>query len=169
MDNEMSARSGKQLVRIAMNLEVKIPAPVVAAVLGGSMKLFAVATHVTIDGSPILAELGIGLAQLSALIALVAFATMARARTTINPFDPSRTSRLVTAGIFRLSRNPLYLSLLLLLVAYAIRLGSWIEWLGPVLFLAYVTRFQIIPEERSLGEKFGDVYAAYKHRTRRWI
>ncbi len=151
------------------NLETKIPAPVVAIAAGGIMKLYAWTAQVSIDPSPALAEVGIRLSQLSAVIALLAFASLGFARTTINPLDPSRASALVTRGIFRITRNPIYLSLLLLLVAYAVRLGSWIEWLVPALFAAYVTRFQIIPEERSLTEKFGAAFLAYKRRTRRWI
>ncbi len=151
------------------NLETKIPAPVVAIAVGGSMKLYALTAHVTIDTSRVLAELGIRLSQLSAVIALLAFTSFWFARTSINPLDPSRASVLVTSGIFRFTRNPIYLSLLLLLIAYAVRLGSWVEWLGPVLFATYVTRFQIIPEERMLAEKFGAAFLAYKSRTRRWI
>jgi protein-S-isoprenylcysteine O-methyltransferase Ste14 len=151
------------------NLETRIPAPVAAIVAGGSMKLYAHAADVPIDMSPVLAEIGIHLAQLSALIALLAFASFWHARTTINPFDPSRASVLVTGGIYRLTRNPMYLSLLLLLVAYAMRLESWVQWVGPALFAAYVTRFQIIPEERILTMKFGAAFLAYMRRTRRWI
>lgn len=151
------------------NFETKIPAPVVAIVAGGIMKLYARTAQVSIDTSPVLAEVGIRLSQLSAVIALLAFASFGLARTTINPFDPSRASALVTGGIFRITRNPMYLSLLLLLIAYAVRLGSWVEWLGPALFAAYVTRFQIIPEERILAVKFGAAFLAYKSRTRRWL
>jgi len=53
--------------------------------------------------------------------------------------------------------------------AKRVRLGSWAEWLGPILFAAYVTRFQIVPEERILAVKFGAAYLAYKNRTRRWL
>jgi len=133
------------------------------------MKLYALTAQVSIDTSPLLAEVGIRLAQLSAVIAILAFASFRLAKTTINPLDPSRASVLVTVGIFRITRNPMYLSLLLLLIAYAVRLGSWGEWLGPALFAAYVTRFQIIPEERILAVKFGAAYLAYRSRTRRWI
>jgi len=151
------------------NLETKIPAPVIAIAAGGIMKLYALTAQVSIDTSPLLAEVGIRLAQLSAVIAILAFASFRLAKTTINPLDPSRASALVTVGIFRITRNPMYLSLLLLLIAYAVRLGSWGEWLGPALFAAYVTRFQIIPEERILAVKFGAAYLAYRSRTRRWI
>lgn len=133
------------------------------------MKLYAHTAQVSIDTSPVFADVGIHLSQLSAVIALLAVASLVFARTTISPFDPSRTSALVTGGIFRITRNPLYLSLLLLLVAYALRLGSWVTWLGPALFVTYITRFQIIPEERILTVKFGSAYLAYKTRTRRWV
>lgn len=150
-------------------LETKIPAPIVALTAGAAMKLYSRGAELRIDPSMLRMQLGVGLAQLSALIALAAFAGLWWARTTINPLDPSRASRLVTGGMFRWSRNPLYLSLLLLLVAYAIRIDSWAVWLGPALFAAYVTRFQILPEERVLRAKFGMAYQAYLARTRRWL
>jgi protein-S-isoprenylcysteine O-methyltransferase Ste14 len=150
-------------------LETKLPAPVVAAVIGGAMKFYAVSSFIQIDASPTLEFIGVKCAELSAAIALWAFVSFWIAKTTINPLDPSRASKLVTSGIFRVTRNPMYLSLLLLLIAYTIRLGAWVEGIGPILFAAYVTRFQIIPEERILTEKFGEPYVAYKSRTRRWI
>jgi protein-S-isoprenylcysteine O-methyltransferase Ste14 len=156
-------------MRDLQRLETKIPAPVVAMAIGGTMKLYAHAAGILIDNTPLLAKVGVCFAELSAALAIVAFAHFALARTTINPLDPSRASTLVTGGIFRITRNPIYLSLLLLLVAYAIRLASWVECLGPALFAAYVTRFQIIPEERVLAAKFGAAYLEYKRRTHRWI
>lgn len=150
-------------------LETRIPAPIVALLLGLGMKAYAFAAQIPLDNTPALAEWGIRMAQLSALIALLAFASFSLARTSINPIDPSRASRLITGGIFRFSRNPLYLSLLLLLVAYAMRLNNWVAWLGPLIFVAYVTRFQIIPEERILTGKFGTPYQDYLQRTRRWL
>ncbi len=157
------------LARAMQTLETKIPAPVIAIAAGGGMKLYAQTARVAIDASPLLAEVGIRLAQLSSVIAILGFVGLRLARTTFNPLDPAKASALVTGGIYRFSRNPIYLSLLLLLVAYAVRLGAWVEWLGPAFFTAYVTRFQIIPEERILEAKFGDTFLAYKRRTRRWI
>lgn len=151
------------------SLETLIPAPLIAIVVGCCMKLYALTASVVIDRSPTLAEIGIHLAQFSAFVALLAIVSFRLARTTINPLDPSLATTLVTGGIFRITRNPMYLSLLLLLVAYAMRLNSWVEWLGPVLFASYVTRYQIIPEERILAVKFGPAFQAYKSRTRRWI
>jgi protein-S-isoprenylcysteine O-methyltransferase Ste14 len=152
-----------------LGLSTNIPAPVVAAIAGGIMKLYESLAQVSLDSTPILAEVGLRLGQLSAVIALLAFAGFGLARTTINPLHPSRASTLVTGGIFRFTRNPLCLSLLLLLISYAVRLDSWAVWLGPALFAAYITRFQIIPEESALAAKFGAAFQAYRSRTRRWI
>lgn len=107
--------------------------------------------------------------NLSALVAIAAFAGFWQARTTINPLQPDRASVLVTHGIYRFTRNPMYLSLLLLLVAYASQLGTWAAFAGPVAYVAYITRFQILPEERVLLSKFGAEYDAYRRRVRRWL
>ena len=133
------------------------------------MKFYARTAGIAIDASPLMGQIGLRLAQLSGVVALIAFISFRLARTTINPLDPSRASTLVTQGIFRFTRNPMYLSLLMLLIAYALRLGAWMTWLGPLVFVAYVTRFQIIPEEKILTVKFGGDFLAYKTRTRRWI
>lgn len=150
-------------------LETRIPAPIVAGLIGAAMKWYALSWGVVIDPTPLQKYLGIGLAQLSALIVLAAVYRMWRVRTTINPMNPARATTLVTGGVFRFTRNPMYLSLLLLVVAYATRLDSLAVWIAPVVFLAYVTRFQIIPEERILQQKFGAAFDAYRAGTRRWI
>ena len=105
----------------------------------------------------------------SAIVALLAFAAFWRARTTINPFAPERARVLITTGVFQLTRNPLYLSLALLLFAYALKLGAPEAFLGPIVFVAYITRFQVLPEERTLAGKFGEEWRLYCKRTRRWI
>jgi protein-S-isoprenylcysteine O-methyltransferase Ste14 len=151
------------------SLETKVPAPIVAAIAGGCMKLYAKTCGIAIDPSTLREYVGLAFAQASAVVVLAAVVSLWLARTTINPLDPGKASSLVTGGVFRLSRNPIYLSLLLLLLAYAIRLDSFAVWLGPVVFFAYVTRFQIRPEERALAHKFGEAYDRYRMRTRRWL
>ena len=133
------------------------------------MKFYATALGVAIDPTALRMVVGLGIAQASAVVAVAAVASMLLARTTMNPLDPTKARNLVTGGVFRLSRNPMYLSLLLLLVAYAVRLDSPAVWLGPLVFIAYVTRFQIHPEERALQAKFGEAYLRYRMRTRRWL
>jgi protein-S-isoprenylcysteine O-methyltransferase Ste14 len=73
------------------------------------------------------------------------------------------------AGIFRVTRNPIYLGLSLLLVGWALWLGSASPWLIAALLVALITRLQIIPEEQALGTLFGEQYLAYRRRTARWI
>ena len=76
---------------------------------------------------------------------------------------------MVTDGIYRYSRNPMYLGMALLLAAWALWLGNAAAWLGIVLFVALINRYQIRPEERILAAKFGDDYHSYCRRTRRWL
>ncbi len=150
-------------------LDKKLPAPLVGALAAMAMKLHGVASQIDIDDSRLRMVLGVALADASAVVAVAAFTAFWRARTTINPLQPQRASQLVTHGIYRLSRNPMYLSLLLLLVAYAVRLGDALSFAGPALYAVCVTRFQILPEERALAARFGPAYDAYRRRTRRWL
>ena len=92
-----------------------------------------------------------------------------RAKTTLNPFEPNKASQLVSTGLFGLSRNPIYLGMLLILIGWAICLWSPLPAIGVPLFALYMTRFQIMPEERILLELFGAPYRDYMARVRRWI
>lgn len=92
-----------------------------------------------------------------------------RAKTTINPLRPANASSLVTSGIYRFTRNPMYLGLLFVLVAWALYLSSALAFVGPYLFVLYIRRFQIAPEERVLAAKFGDAYSDYTSQVRRWL
>ena len=89
--------------------------------------------------------------------------------TTVNPMRPEQASKLVDSGIFRYSRNPMYLSLTLLLMAFSLWLGCLANLLIVLLFILYITRFQIIPEERTLLARFGRAYADYCVQVRRWL
>ena len=91
------------------------------------------------------------------------------AKTTVNPFQLEAASQLVTSGIYRLSRNPMYLSLVFILLAWMLYLGSLSALFGVGLFIWYVTKFQIKPEEEGLKHLFGDAFTAYCQRTRRWL
>jgi protein-S-isoprenylcysteine O-methyltransferase Ste14 len=92
-----------------------------------------------------------------------------RAGTTVNPLTPEASGVLVTAGIYAYTRNPMYLGMLLLLFAWAAWLAHAFALLLAALFVPYMNRFQIQPEERVLAARFGDDYAAYRRRVRRWI
>lgn len=98
-----------------------------------------------------------------------AIARFRQARTTIDPVHIDRASSLVTSGIYRYSRNPMYVALTALLVAWGLFLDH--PWLlaGPVVFALYLRWFQIRPEEAAMQKRFGADYNAYRSRTRRWI
>ena len=103
------------------------------------------------------------------LLMCLAVWEMARARTTVNPMRPQRSRRLVSSGIFSYSRNPIYLGDALLIVAAGLYWATWLFLPVLAVFVYYITRFQILPEERALKEKFGDAFEQYCSRTRRWV
>ena len=104
-----------------------------------------------------------------AAITFTGAARLRAARTTLLPMRPREATSLVTTGIFRWTRNPMYLGLAAALVGWAAFLSAAWPLLGPALFVLYVNRFQIRPEERVLTELFGAEYTNYTRRVRRWL
>lgn len=150
-------------------MHLKIPPPVAALVcalmIWGSAKLIAPATwHSNIQNG-----MAIVLAAIAVMIDLSALTGFIRSRTTIDPRYPHKTSWIVTTGIYRHTRNPMYLGLALLLTALAIYLGTVAGLLVVALFVWYTTIFQIMPEEKVLETQFGEDYLDYKARVRRWL
>lgn len=92
-----------------------------------------------------------------------------RRHTTINPLHPEKSSALVTGGVYTITRNPMYLGMACLLLAWAVYLQSPLALLGVPVFMAYITQFQIKPEERMLEKLFGAEYIRFRTRTRRWL
>jgi protein-S-isoprenylcysteine O-methyltransferase Ste14 len=92
-----------------------------------------------------------------------------KAKTTVDPMHPEAASTIVTSGIYRFTRNPMYLGFLLALIAWAVFLGNFVAALMPLLFVAYMNRFQISPEERTLLARFGAPYESYLRSVRRWL
>jgi len=97
------------------------------------------------------------------------FFSFRRAGTTVNPTKPDSSSALVISGIYRVTRNPMYLGFLLMLSGWAIYLSNVMAFLFLPLFVLYLNRFQIGPEERALTSLFGQEFVAYTSRVRRWI
>lgn len=92
-----------------------------------------------------------------------------RGKTTVNPMDPGAATCLLQNGVFALSRNPVYLAMALVLLAVALRQGPLAGLLIPVMFVVYLTRWQIRPEEHHLRQRFGETYEHYCRRVRRWL
>jgi protein-S-isoprenylcysteine O-methyltransferase Ste14 len=96
-------------------------------------------------------------------------ASFLRAKTTMNPTKPNATTSLVTHGIYRFTRNPMYLSLVFYLVTWAAYLSNWLALLVVPVFMLYIDRFQIQPEERALAALYGAEFASYRSRVRKWL
>lgn len=106
---------------------------------------------------------------LSAVIGISGVTEFTKRSTTVNPHKPDNAKVLVNDGIYSLSRNPMYLALLLVLIAWVIYLGNMLSLLILPLFVWYMNSYQIEPEEESMARKFGVEYEAYRERVRRWV
>ena len=152
-----------------LNLETKIPPPIVVLVTVAAMWLLSLTLpRVQVAASSRTAT-AIVIVVLGVAFTAAGVVSFRRAKTTISPVRPGNASALVTSGVYRITRNPMYVGLLLVLVAWAVFLASPIALAGPVAFVFYMARFQIQPEERALSALFGSSYAAYKLRVRRWL
>jgi protein-S-isoprenylcysteine O-methyltransferase Ste14 len=151
------------------SLEHRIPSPLVMIIIAAAMWLIAQgATAIAIPDALRYAT-AFGFFLFAGIFAFPAFRAFTRAGTTINPVQIEDASKLVTSGIYRWTRNPMYVGLTFILLAWATWLA--VPWLffGPVLFAAFITRFQIVPEERMLLKKFGGSYEEYRRNVRRWL
>lgn len=147
----------------------KIPPIVTVLLCAGLMALLARTAPALSFALPGRIALTIVLAGLGLIVAALGVGRFVRARTTVNPLDPNRASALVTSGIYRLTRNPMYLGLFLVLAAWAVYLAHALPWLVLPLFVFLMNRFQIAPEEAALTELFGQEYREYRQRVRRWL
>lgn len=150
-------------------MALKIPPALVFLFFGGMMYLLALwlpVGYYDFLGRQLLAKILIGAAILIVCISLVQFY---RAGTSINPTDLSKTTKLVTKGIYNYSRNPMYLAMLLLLLAWGLWLGNAFNTLLAAGFVAYMNAYQIRKEESSLREQFGKEYEQYCRFVRRWF
>ena len=150
-------------------LEARVPPPVVmllaAAVIWGLRRAFP-EMGVFIPGRRAIYWTLLALGLLVAVAGIEAFR---RARTTVNPMKPDTASALVTGGIYRITRNPMYVGDVLILLAVVVFFSNPLGLAGVVLFVAWMNLLQIPAEERALHARFGEAYDAYRARVRRWI
>ena len=150
-------------------LELRFPPTLVWITVAAAMWVIALLppiwpplSTVRLSASVILFVIGIAISQ-SAII------EFRRAQTTVNPLKPETSTSLVSTGIFARTRNPMYLGMLIGLLAWAVYLASALALLGPVAFALYITRFQIVPEERAMNSLFGSAFSEYSQSVRRWL
>jgi protein-S-isoprenylcysteine O-methyltransferase Ste14 len=148
---------------------LKIPPVATVLLLGG---LMFVAARAVPDLGYTLPARRVGaltLALAGVVIALLGVISFRRAKTTVNPLHPEAASALVVSGIYRLTRNPMYLGLLLLLLGWAMFLANALTLVFPAVYVPLMNRLQILPEEKALAEKFGSGFADYQSKVRRWL
>jgi protein-S-isoprenylcysteine O-methyltransferase Ste14 len=150
-------------------LELKVPPVLTWLIFAAAMFGLARATpglSWTVTGTSIIAAALVATGLVTALLGVLAFRDM---RTTVNPLTPDATSAVVSRGVYRVSRNPMYLGFVLALAGWAVCLSNALAATAVPAFVAYMTQFQIKPEERALLAKFGTEFAQYMSRVRRWL
>lgn len=150
-------------------LELKVPPPAVALVTAVLMWLASRSSPGLAFVFPPGNLLAVGLFAIGLMVAISGVVTFRRARTTLNPTKPETSSSLVSWGIYKVTRNPMYLGLLLVLSAWGIFLSNWLAFLFLPVFVVYINRFQIVPEEQALISLFAREFVAYQSRVRRWL
>jgi len=150
-------------------LELRLPPVLVAVITAALMWLIARLTPEVTWSAHARTVCLLLFTTAGALTGLSAVMAFRKARTTLNPLTPEACSTLVDTGVFRFTRNPMYLALLMVLIGWALFLANICALLAALLFVAYMNRFQIRPEEKVLESIFGDVFAEYRRRVRRWL
>jgi protein-S-isoprenylcysteine O-methyltransferase Ste14 len=117
----------------------------------------------------ILSNLYIYVAVVGVLIPLVGLWEFRKAKTTIDPTKPEKTTNLVSNGIYRFTRNPMYLGMQFIIIAAVLKFTNYLGFIALPCFILYITQFQIKPEERIIEGIFGEEYIQYKKKVRRWF
>lgn len=146
-----------------------VPPPLIGLAVAGAMYGVAVNADVLAFDFPARRALALLVGMGGLWIDAVSVAAFFRAKTTVNPLAPARAEKLVVEGLYRFSRNPMYLGMALILAGVFLWFGEGVNAALLGLFVVAITELQIKPEEKALEEKFGDDYRAYRKRVRRWF
>jgi protein-S-isoprenylcysteine O-methyltransferase Ste14 len=150
-------------------LETRVPPPVVMGLLGVAAYGAAHSLPIFSLESPVLAPIGFVFLLAGLGLNLIPKFAFKHAGTTVNPLRPAAATSLVTTGIFRYTRNPMYLGQAALLLAFAFYLANAIAFATVPAFVLFISRFQIGPEERSLSVRFPEPYAELCRQAPRWL
>ena len=150
-----------------MFLNTKIPPPIVAILF--AVLIFYFSDSFAYVDLPFKIYISLFFVLLGFFITFSSARNFKKKETTVNPIKPEEASQLVTDGFFKITRNPMYLGMLLFLLGLSIYNGIIVGLLFLPLFVGYITFFQIIPEERAMIKIFGEDYKAYMKKVRRWI
>ena len=147
-----------------MNLDTKIPPPIVTLIILAFIYLFKSNEYKLNTELISIITLSIGL-----IFIFSAVFQFIRTKTTVNPTKPHKTTSLVITGTFKISRNPMYLGMLLIIISYSFYESSIISLILIPFFIFFINKFQIEPEEFEMRRKFGKEYEDYCKKVDRWI
>jgi protein-S-isoprenylcysteine O-methyltransferase Ste14 len=150
-------------------LEHRIPPPLVAVVVAAGMYALARWWPLARFELPSPWLTGLAVACVGGAISMAGARAFRQAGTTANPLHPERASSVVTSGIYRYTRNPMYVGVVFVLLGCFLAFGAFSAAIGLPAFVVYINRYQITPEERILEAKFGSEYVSYRERVRRWL
>jgi protein-S-isoprenylcysteine O-methyltransferase Ste14 len=154
---------------MSKHLELKVPPLALTVLTGLLMWLTAAVWPAAAVGLPFARPAAVLLAAAGAAACILGVARFRRHGTTVLPHRPEATARLVTDGIYRYTRNPMYVGMLMVLAGWAL----WLCHPGAAVLVPlcglWLQRFQILPEERAMADRFGDEYRAYRRSVRRWL
>ena len=146
---------------------IKIPPPLIVLTL--IISIYFSSKKIDLINIPFQLEISFFMLSLGILVFINPVLKFIKSKTTINPIQFEETNILVTSGIFKYSRNPMYLGMLMIIISTSIFYLNIYSILTPFLFVFWINKFQIKREEVFLTEKFGKEYLSYKNKTRRWL
>ena len=145
----------------------KIPPPIITLISG--LAIYLSANLFPHHGGLLLDVFSVLLLICGFIIIRTAFLSFKNHNTTINPLNLTKTSSLVNTGIFKYTRNPMYLGMVFILLSITLKFNLYGGLIVIVLFISFITKFQIIPEEKAMDKLFGKEFKNYKNITRRWL
>ena len=150
-----------------MFLNTKIPPPIVTILF--AIMIFYFSDNFAYVDLPFKIYISVFFISLGFIVTFSSARNFKKKDTTVNPMKPNETTKLVTDGFFKITRNPMYLGMLLFLLGLSIYNGLIVGLIFLPLFVGYITYFQIIPEENAMLELFGEEFTVYMKKVRRWI
>tara|TARA_B100000579_G_scaffold118192_1_gene95051 strand:- start:22806 stop:23249 length:444 start_codon:yes stop_codon:yes gene_type:complete len=146
---------------------IKIPPPLIVLVL--VISIYFSSKKIDLINIPFKIQISFFILSIGILIFLYPVLQFIKSKTTVDPIKFKKVNKLVTSGIFKYSRNPMYLGMLMVVLSTSIFYLNIYSILTPFLFIFWINKFQIKREEAFLTEKFGKEYLSYKNKTRKWL
>tara|TARA_B100000575_G_scaffold219208_1_gene179700 strand:- start:4241 stop:4690 length:450 start_codon:yes stop_codon:yes gene_type:complete len=146
---------------------IKIPPPILVIIL--TSLVYISSTKLELIYLPYRQIISILILVIGLIIIISPIVNFIKSKTTVNPVKFKNVNRLVTTGIYKHSRNPMYLGMIIIIISITVYYLNYLSVFSPLIFYIWINKFQISREEIFLEDKFGDEYLKYKSKTRRWI